>query len=402
MILSRSRNFRLLWTGQVISVVGDGMQYVAMLWWAATNRGTGVLVALALASIIPTVFLSPFGGWLADRHDRRQLMIVADIARVATTAGLAAVLAVDRPPLALVLTLLALTGAFTAVFDPAYAATVPQVVAPSDLAAANGMNMANSAVGSVLGPVVGGALLGVFSPATVLAVNAVTFAWSAAFIVRVAVPRRAVAVAAAADDTPISVRMLLRRNGLWRLLGLASLLNMVLAPVPLMIVALAVRRFDTSPLGYGVLDMSIGAGILVGAFAAGKVASWSLMWPLLALGALIAAAGSLYYAPTMAVFVAIGVAAAAANSLITLRFQRTVPAELHGRVFGVAGAIAEGLRPAGTLLAGPLLAAVGVSSAFAAVGVTMIATTLLLARNLTPLPAASMPASADCSPSRAT
>jgi MFS transporter, DHA3 family, macrolide efflux protein len=388
MILKRSRNFRLLWTGQVISVIGDGMQRITLLWWAAISHGTAVLVALGLASIIPTVALSPFGGWLADRYDRRLLMVGADVARLITTAALAAALGAGRPSPVLVVALLALTEAFTAVFDPAYAASVPQVVAPGDLPSANGMNMANSAVGGVLGPVVGGALIGVFSPTTVLAINAVTFVWSAAFIVRVTMPQRATAAddSDGDNDAPVSIGAVLRSSGLWRLLGLAALLNMVFAPMPLMIVALAVRRFDTSSLGYSVLEMAIAAGILVGALAAARTGSWSLMWPMVAIGALIAAAGSLDYIPTVAVFAAMGVAAAIANSLATLRFQRTVPAELHGRAFGLSGAICEGLRPVGALLGAPLLAATSVGASFAVVGVGAVVCSLVLIPGLPTMP----------------
>jgi MFS family permease len=176
MVLRHSRNFRLLWTGQVISVIGDGMQRIALLWWAARTHDTGVLTALAIAAVLPVVALSPLGGWLADHHDRRRLMLAADLGRMTSTAVLALLMVGGGPPVLGVLALVVLTTVGTAVFDPAYGAAVPHVVEPDDLAAANGLDLANGALGGLIGPLVGGLLLAAFSPGVVLAVNAATFA----------------------------------------------------------------------------------------------------------------------------------------------------------------------------------------------------------------------------------
>ena len=162
-LLRRSVTFRRLWIGQSVSVVGDGMQRIALLWWAKHHGGNGLLAAVALSTIIPVVAGSPIGGWLADRSDRRTLMLAADIARLCTTALLAALLIGGDSPAVLVCALIALAGLATSVFDPTYAATVPPIVDEEDLPAANGLNMANSAVGGLVGPLVGGVLLGVFS-----------------------------------------------------------------------------------------------------------------------------------------------------------------------------------------------------------------------------------------------
>src|SRR5688572_32103959 len=89
MILRRSRNFRMIWTGQVVSVIGDGMQRIALLWWARHAGGNGLLAAVALSTMVPLILGSPVGGWMADRFDRRHLMIGADIARMGLTGTLA-------------------------------------------------------------------------------------------------------------------------------------------------------------------------------------------------------------------------------------------------------------------------------------------------------------------------
>ena len=378
MILLRARDFRLIWTGQVVSVVGDGMQRIALLWWARQAGGNGLLTAVALATMVPLIVGSPFGGWMADRFDRRRLMFGADVARMVLT-GLLAVLVLGRhgPPV-VVCVLVAVCALATSVFEPAYAAAVPSLIQPEDRPAANGMNMANSAVGGLIGPLIGGALISAFTVGTVLMINAITLAWSAAFVALSRIPRPAGATDAARREhsTKAAVGTVLRDGGLRRLVGLAAALNMVAAPIPLLIVALAVDRFHTSSVGFGALQVTISAGILIGALAASRLARTTIAPPMLVLGVCFGLVGSLPFVASAALFVAAGVAIAVANTVLLTRFQNSVAEEIQGRVFGAVGAIGEGLRPVGLALGAPLLAVAGVSGAFLVVGLAVIAATL--------------------------
>jgi MFS transporter, DHA3 family, macrolide efflux protein len=181
-----------------------------------------------------------------------------------------------------------------------------------------------------------------------------------------------------AEGQATSAREVFASGRLRRLIGVGAVLNLVVAPVPLLLVSLAVRRFDTTSIGYGALQVSVSAGLLVGSLLAGRSAPVPVVIPMVAAGALLAIAGGLAYWPTIVVFVFVGIAVAIANSLLMVEFQHTVPAAFHGRVFGLAGAISEGLRPLGLLLTAPLLAATGVTTAFVVVGVALAGCALLL------------------------
>lgn len=296
MLLRHPSTFRRLWFGQSISVVGDGMQRIALLWWAKHQGGNGLLAAVALSTMVPVVVCSPIGGWLADRHDRRVLLATADLVRL-TTSGLLAVLMLRGSPSAiLVCTLVAMAAVATSAFDPAYAAAVPTVVADDDLPAANGLNMANGAIGGLAGPLLGGLLIGAVDIGWVMVVNAATFLWSAGFVVscRLPAPR-----GRPAQDQP-SGRHAVRETlaavrsvpGLAPMLGLASTLNMMVAPVPMLIAALAIDRFEAGPRTFGLLEMLLSAGLLVGAVFAGRLARGMIVVPFLALGGCLAVVGS--------------------------------------------------------------------------------------------------------------
>ena len=387
MVLGVSRNFRLIWTGQVVSVVGDGMQRIALLWWARQTGGNGRLTAVALATMLPAILGSPFGGWLADRFDRRRLMIVADAARVAIVSVLAVMIIDHRNAAWLVCALVCAAAIGTAVFDPTYAATVPSLLEPEHRPAANGLNMANSAVGGLAGPLIGGLLIASFGVGAVLIVNAVTFAWSAAFIARARVPRPAGATQQARTEhsTRSAIASVLRDRNLRRLVGLASALNMAVAPLPLLVIALAVDRFHTGSRGYGLLEVTVSAGVLIGALTVGRLSAAfaparAVLLPMFVLGAFVAAAGLLPFAGSAVVFAIGGIAIAVANTALLTTFQSAVAAEVQGRVFGVVGALGEGLRPAGLALGAPLLAVAGVRGAFILVGTGIVAATLAWGR----------------------
>ncbi len=390
MVLRLYRNFRLIWIGQVVSVIGDGMQSVALLWWARRVDGNGLLSAVALSMIVPFVLCAPLGGWLADRLDRRHLLMMADMQRLVVTAALALLVINHQTSAVLVCSLVGLAAIASAVFDPTYSAVLPSLIEPEHRPAANGLNLANSAVGGLLGPLIGGLLISMFDVGSVMLVNAATFAWSAIFISLARVPRPDGATPAPRKrhSTRDAMTSVIRDPQLRRIVGLMSVLNMVAAPVPLLIVALAVDRFHVDSTAYGVLEVMVSVGVLLGALLAGKVAKDAIGAPMLVVGVCLGAAGLLPIVGTAGLFVIGGVAIALASTSLSTKLQEVVEPEVRGRVFGVVGALGEGLRPVGLALSAPLLAIAGVSGAFVVVGVGIIVATLCWApRRSVPLDA---------------
>ena len=388
MVLRMYRNFRLLWLGQVVSVVGDGMQRIALLWWAKHTGGNGLLSAVAACSMVPMIVCSPIGGWAADRFDRRRLLAGADVARMATTALLAVLLLSGSAPTALVLALVAITAAGAAVFDPTYAATVPTLIAEEHRAAANGLNIANTAVGGLIGPLIGGGLIALFSVGSVMVVNSITFAWSAIWVLMATLPKppaRKAETAGSADSAAKrgSLHLVAGNVTIRRLVGVASVLNLVVAPVPLLIVSLAVDHFELGASAYTVLAAMLSAGMLIGSLLASRLARWPMVLSLSGVGGCFAATGLLPLVGVGIALVACGVAISAVNTRLVTTFQSEVPADVQGRVFGVMGSLGEGLRPLGLLLAAPLLSGVGVRGSLVIVGVAVVLTAVTWARPAT-------------------
>jgi len=137
----RHRDFRLLWAGMTVSLVGDGILLVAMAWQAYELwNAPAALSLLGIGLTIPTIaFLLP-AGVLGDRLDRRALMVCADIGRASAIALLALLALTGRLTFWELMALVAVYGAGTALFMPAFEAIVPDVVPAGDLAAANSLD----------------------------------------------------------------------------------------------------------------------------------------------------------------------------------------------------------------------------------------------------------------------
>ena len=181
----RHRDFRLLWAGMTVSLVGDGIFLVAMAWQAYELwNAPAALSLLGIGMTIPTIaFLLP-AGVLSDRLDRRSLMLCADIARAVIIAALAVLSLTGLLTFWELLVIVALYGVATAFFTPAFEAIVPDIVPAPDLAAANALDQFVRPITLRLaGPAIGGVLVAVVSTGGAFAVDAASFVASTIAIV---------------------------------------------------------------------------------------------------------------------------------------------------------------------------------------------------------------------------
>ena len=172
---SATRAYLILLIGSTISQSGDWLYNVALAVYVFDRTGSaGWVAAATVLRLVPYVVLAPIGGVIADRFDRRRVMIWSDVLRAASMAALAATAAADGPVLAV--TLLAFTTtAFGTAYVPAMMAVTPTLVGEDDLAAADALNTLVDNLTIVIGPAVGAALLAVTSPVFAFTVNALTF-----------------------------------------------------------------------------------------------------------------------------------------------------------------------------------------------------------------------------------
>lgn len=170
------RDFTLIWSSQFISSVGTQIQTVALGWLVYDITGSAALLGgIALARAIPTIFLSLFGGMLADQVDRRRLLLISQSALALFSALLAVAIQIGRTDIWLLYLFAILTAAMSAVSVPTTQAFIPALVDRERLTNALTLNVLSSNFAAVLGPALGGVIIGVLGVAAAYWLDAASF-----------------------------------------------------------------------------------------------------------------------------------------------------------------------------------------------------------------------------------
>src|ERR1700722_11261626 len=175
--------FRFLLAGLAVSQIGDWLYNLALVTLVYQRTGSLMWAGVATgARVVPMVVLGPVGGVIADRFDRRRVMVVSDLLRLLLMLGLALVAATGLPiVLAPVIAALATTAGIP--YLACVSASTPRLVRDGDLPGANAARSAVTSLGIMAGPAIGGALLLLGSPALAFVVNAATFGAAVACVV---------------------------------------------------------------------------------------------------------------------------------------------------------------------------------------------------------------------------
>ena len=188
-LLRKNSNYRNLWFGTLVSQLGDWFNLIAAAGLIARLTDSGVAVsALFLARFLPLFLFSPIAGVLADRYDRRKIMIISDLLRAATVAAFLLVRSPDQVWLFYSLTILQFT--LSALFTPARSAVLANVVAKEDLVKANALDALTWSSMLALGAFIGGVVAGLFGATVAFLADTATFLISAWFISRIVLAKR--------------------------------------------------------------------------------------------------------------------------------------------------------------------------------------------------------------------
>ncbi len=188
-LLKRNANFRYLWWGNVISLLGDWFNLIASAALVTELTSSGVAISyLFLVRFIPQFLFSPIAGVVADRYDRRKVMIFADLLRAVIVLGFLLIHTTGQLWLFYVLTILQFM--LSTVFVPARSAALANLVEPKDLVVANALDSFTWSTMLALGSFLGGVTATLFGNQTAFVMDASTFLVSAFFISRIVMPKR--------------------------------------------------------------------------------------------------------------------------------------------------------------------------------------------------------------------
>lgn len=341
-LLRRNPEFRRLYAAQLISYGGDWFLTVALLGLALDLTGSPVVASLVLAAqLLPFFLLSPVAGVLVDRLNRQRLMVISDAVRAVLALGFLFVDSADDVWLIFVLQVL--LAVFGSVFEPSSAASVPNLVDPEDLPAANALTGAAWGTMLAIGAAVGGLVAANLGRDAAFVCDSLSFAVSAALLLRIHKPFAEAregehpGLVAATVETLRYARRDHRVLALLAVKGGFGLAGGVIVLLPVF----AHQVFRRGDEGIGILMAARGLGALIGPFLGRMIVGATDSRLFTAIGIALGSFGVFYavfpfmpallLAAPFAVFAHLG--GGAQWTLSTYGLQKIVPDRIRGRVF---------------------------------------------------------------------
>jgi MFS family permease len=388
----RFRDFRILWAGMTVSLVGDGIFFVAIAWESYSLwNAPAALSIVSIGMTVPTIAFLLFGGVISDRRDRRLVMACADGVRAVAVAAVAVLLFAHALRFWELVALVAIYGAGTAFFTPAFEAIVPDLLPDSELPAANALDQFVRPIAfRLFGPVAGGALVAV-SAGFAFALDAASFA--ATFVAVLAIRPR---VRAEPESHPSAAaalaegfRFVRSRTWLWGTLLSAAIAYLVfLGPAEVLLPFVVKNDLHASAGTLGLVLAAGGVGAVGAAAFMGRqghpgrdvtlmYVTWTLATLAIAGYGLATAAWQL-----MVACLAFNALEAAGTIVWATIKQRHVPGAMLGRVSSLDWLISIGLLPISFALTAPVAAALGARTTL--VGAALIGAAVTLAAYFLP------------------
>ncbi|HSF61877.1 MAG TPA: MFS transporter [Gaiellaceae bacterium] len=381
--LRRHRNYRIFFTGQLVSLAGTWMQNVALAWLVLELSGSPIAVGtLAFARFVPFTVFGLVAGVVADRMDSRRLVIWTQAVAMAISIALALVTLTGSASLPIVYVLAALGGIALAFDAPGRQSLTFQMVGRRELPNAVALNTGLFNGSRIVGPAIAGLVIATAGTGICFALNAVSFL---AVLAALALIRDEELHPVEKDPSTRVVDGLRRAFAfawaspqLRSVLGVVTVVSMVGFNFHVLVPLLAADTVHVGPEGFGLLSASFGLGALVGALTTATFRGAS--WRLFATGTTAFGVLALVLAPVedavlagillFAIGISFTLFTANANALV----QLDAPDHLRGRLIGLYLFAFVGTAPVGGLFAGWLADVGGTALAFAVAGVTALAT----------------------------
>lgn len=385
----KDKNFGLFWSGAFLSSIGFWIQTVGQGWQVLQLTNSALLLGcVSFAATLPNIVLSLFGGVVADRFNRRHLLIGTQIIYMTTAALLGIFTSLHIITVWQIIVMALINGTFSSVGFPAWQAFVGDLVQPEQLKQGIALNSTQFNLSRVIGPAIGGISIGLFGIAGSYYLNALSY-------VAVIIPL-------------IFMRTLQKRHtsetsGVWRgiqaglsytrhrpSLQIALLLQFTIAllvfPYAVLLPIFARDIFKTGPTGLGALNAAAGVGALLGAISLVILSrylgrSMRLLITLCLVGGAtcVAFALSTSQEVSLLLLIALGASAVMSMTVTNTTLQTMTPEHMRGRVLSIWILLAFGVAPLGNLVAGWVAQLIGASLTLAFAGSLCLVTTLFIA-----------------------
>ncbi len=387
--LSRNHDFIVVLATQSISSLGDAVTFTALplLVLALTGSGLAMGVVSAIQALADLAF-AMVAGVIADRSDRKRMMLLADFGRAVLTALIPISIHVGGPTMAVILLVAGPMSVLRSFFMAGYIASVPALVGRPQIGRANGYFEAVYSVSFIIGPAIAGLLATSIGPGPTLAIDAVSFAISAAGLLLVRRDLRA-------PIDRVHGRFLaeiregidyIAKNPVLRAVILFwGAISTLTAPLVTALAVMVTRDLGDPPAVLGVILTGYGAGTVIGSLITARTSNRRRIGPMLLGGNVLMGASLVIVATVTSVPALVGAAfvAGIAQMMVLLTYITVrasySPDELLGRIASTARTVSLGLQPIGLIVGGAVIDLTSGSAVIGAMGVAICLVSLACA-----------------------
>ena len=383
------KQFAIIYAGQAFSLLGSAAVQFAVIWWLTVQTGSAITLTVAsIISFLPNLLLGPFAGVWIDRYNRGKVMIAADglVALSSVILG-AAFLIMDIPPVWFIYTVLFLRGLGNTFHSPAIQSAIPLLVPAEMLTKAGGWGNLVSSISNMLGPVLGAALMGVFSIASIMLVDisGAIFAIVCLLFVKIPDVPQSAEKPNFCEDFRQGISAMKKNKPLRAVLPSYLLATIIYMPLGALFPLFVYNYFGGNAWHNSVVEFVFASGLLVSSLIMGVWGGLRKRFLMISLaiglqGTAILVSGALPQSGLWA-FVVCAFFMAAAGTIFNVPYmayiQESTPPEVMGKVFSLLMTAMTVAMPIGLLVAGPAVEAVGVDTWFFWSGVAMIGAAIL-------------------------
>jgi MFS family permease len=390
-----TRDFSLVWWGQVVAQVGDGVSKLALLWFVYSVTGSPLKTSIiGVLQTIPSIALAPLIGVAVDRLPKKTLLIASDLVRAVVIGLIPCWISGETFTVEYLYILVVLHAVATAVFGPALTASIPSLVAPTQYTAANALLQSTTSLGIIMGPALSGVGIAFLSSKEVLCLNAATYVISAACFlpIRMGQPAAHVArssvVLSAARDIAEGLRYVVTGQPFFMFLtAIAAMYTFGTAAFTTLFPVFGRTLLDLGPIEVGYLWSMLGLGLLAVSLALTTISSWTVRRRIGIVAISSAVSGAALFGlvwvrhpvATAALLSLLGAGIGALTPIAWGVMQELTPPNLLGRALAFYSLGAMGAAMGGITFFGWVTERFGGSTTITAIGATMLLTAAMAA-----------------------
>ncbi len=377
--------FYTIWAGQAVSLITSAILQMAIIFYLTEKTGSAMVLSMAsLVGFLPYAVFGPAIGVLVDRHDRKKIMIGADLIIATAGAMLAIVALYTELPVWMVMVVLFIRSIGTAFHSPALNAVTPLLVPEEQLTKCAGYSQSLQSISYIISPAAAALLYSVWKLNAIIAIDVLGAVIASITVAIVSIPKLGDQVQRLKPNFLREMKegiVALRQNkGLFALLLLGTLYTFVYMPINALFPLISMEYFNGTPVHISITEIAFASGMLVGGLLLGRLGKFEKRILLITgsffiMGASLAVSG-LLPPSRFVIFVAccavMGLSVPFYSGVQTALFQEKIKPEYLGRVFSLTGSIMSFAMPIGLILSGFFADRIGVNHWFLLSGILII------------------------------